>query len=79
MRMIKMIWDFRGPNSKPTATHHVVHLQKFIANHNLPETVVDIQIVNEMHTMAFLVVDETFMKMVRDRLKPHRGQLYIPS
>lgn len=79
MRRIKMIWDFRGPNSKPTAGHHVIHLQEFVANHKLPETIVEISEVNEMHTIAFLVIDETYMKMIRDRLKPHRGQLYISS
>jgi len=29
-----------------------------------------------MHTIAFLVVNESEMKPIRDALKPHRGQVY---
>ena len=30
----------------------------------------------DMHSIAFLVVDEPEMKPLRDALKPHRGQVY---
>jgi hypothetical protein len=32
--------------------------------------------VNEYHFYAYLVVNENEMKDMRDRLKPHRGQVY---
>ena len=34
---------------------------------------------NELHAIAFLVVQEDQMKPIRDALKPHRGQLYTET
>ena len=34
------------------------------------------EIINEMHAIAFIVVDEKEMITFRDILKPHRGEIY---
>lgn len=76
MRKLKLIWDFRGPDASKTAEHHEIHLKDYIKLEELDINITGIEHVNDMHTMAFLVVDEADMKPIRDALKPHRGQVY---
>jgi hypothetical protein len=75
-RKIKLIWDFRGPVALKTAEHHEKHLKEFIAIEELALNITGFEEVNEMHSLAYMVVDETNMITVRDTLKPHRGELY---
>jgi hypothetical protein len=75
-RKIKLIWDFRGPAAAKTAEHHVIHLKEFISAEKLQLNITDILHVNDMYSLAFLVVEETEMLKVRDALKPHRGEVY---
>lgn len=75
-RLIKLIWDFRGPDAEKIAEHHVIHLREFVAIEQLPLTIMDKQVINEMHSIAYLVVNDQQMREVRDALKPHRGELY---
>lgn len=74
-RKLKLIWDFKGPHSQKTAEHHCIHLKEFATIEKLHFYNVDVSIISEMHTIAFITVDETDMKTYRDALKPHRGQL----
>ncbi len=74
-RKLKLIWDFRGPDSLKIAEHHCIHLKEFATIEKLHFYEVDFTIVSEMHTIAFIIVDEVDMKVYRDRLKPHRGQV----
>lgn len=76
MRKLKLIWDFRGPTALKVAEHHVIHLKEYIAIENLTINITGIETINDMHTLAFMVVEESEMKPVRDALKPHRGQVY---
>lgn len=76
MRMIKFIWDFRGPNAVKTAQHHVIHLNEFIEKESLPILIVKTELNTEMQAIAYMVVPETLMNDLRERLKPHRGELY---
>ncbi|SFS67941.1 hypothetical protein SAMN04487906_1309 [Zhouia amylolytica] len=76
MKKIKLIWDFRGPAAKKTAEHHLIHLQEYLALENIPFIVTDIESLSEFHTIAYIAVEEIYMKKIRDELKPHRGQLY---
>ncbi|RZJ34677.1 MAG: hypothetical protein EOO51_08755 [Flavobacterium sp.] len=76
MRKIKLIWDFRGPASGKTAEHHEEHLKEYIAMEKLPMEITGYEIYGEMHAVAFMVVDEANMPVVRDALKPHRGEVY---
>jgi hypothetical protein len=74
-RKLKFIWDFKGSVSQKTAEHHCIHLKEFAAIEKLHYYEVDLTIVSEMHSIAFITVDEVDMKSYRDALKPHRGQL----
>ncbi|RED47430.1 hypothetical protein [Seonamhaeicola aphaedonensis] len=78
MRQLKLIWDFRGPDSEKIAEHHVKHLKDYIVKEKLSLNVTGVDVVNDSHTMAFMVVKESEMPSVRDVLKPHRGQVYNP-
>lgn len=76
MRKLKLIWDFRGPAALQTAKHHEIHLKEYINIQKLNVTTTGFEAINDMHAIAFLVIDENNMKPVRDALKPHRGQVY---
>ncbi len=76
MRKIKLIWDFRGPAAAKTAEHHEIHLKEYIIFEKLPLNITGFSILNEMHAIAFMVVEEAQMIAVRDALKPHRGEVY---
>lgn len=74
-RKIKLIWDFRGTQAHKIAEHHCIHLKEFAAKENLNFIEANFSIVNEMHSIAFITVSEKDMKIFRDALKPHRGEL----
>lgn len=74
-RKLKLIWDFKGPTSKKTAEHHCIHLKEFALIEKLHFYEIDLIELSEMHSYAFITVDEKDMKIYRDALKPHRGTL----
>lgn len=76
MRRIKLIWDFRGPSGAQTAVHHEIHLKEYASVQALSQPLTGVVNLGELHSYAYLVVDETAMPGVRDALKPHRGQHY---
>lgn len=76
-RQIKLIWDFRGPSSLPTAQHHEIHLKDFIKTEDLQKwNITGFQQINEMHSIAFWVIPESEILKFRDILKPNRATLY---
>lgn len=75
-RILKLIWDFKGPDAEITAKHHATHLQEFLNRNELSLNICGSEKIMEAHAIAFLVVNEAEMPPVRDALKPHRGQLY---
>lgn len=77
MRKIKLIWDFRGIHSLKTAEHHVIHLREFVDNNCLPIEIIDSKIISELHSIAYMVINESDMVFYRDHLKPHRGEIYV--
>lgn len=76
MRKLKLIWDFHGPDAHKIAEHHEIHLKQYIEIEKLDIRITGIEKLNDLHSMAFLVVDEKDMKPIRDALKPHRGQVF---
>jgi hypothetical protein len=74
-RKIKLLWDFRGEDAKETAKHHTIHLKEFASFENLIFHEIDIQEKNPMLVSAFIIVNEADMKIYRDALKPHRGEV----
>ena len=74
-RKIKLLWDFRGPDAAQTAKHHTIHLKEFAEMENLTFFEIDIEEKNPMLFSAFITVNEKDMKVYRDALKPHRGEV----
>jgi len=77
-RQIKLIWDFRGPAAYKTAEHHVKHLKEFIVMEKTELDITGFKEINDMYSIAFMVVEEKEMISIRDVLKPHRGEVYVP-
>ncbi len=74
-RKIKLIWDFRGPNSLKIAEHHCIHLKEYVQLEKLHFYEIETTLVSEMYTIAYMVIDEKNMDTSRKVLKPHRGQV----
>jgi len=74
--LIKLIWDFRGPEALKTAEHQEIHLKEFIAIEKLPVSITGFEAINDVHAIAYMVVTRPQMIDVRNQLKPHRGELY---
>lgn len=73
---LKLIWDFRGPEGERTARHHAIHLKEYMDRKGLELDIAGFQQLNEMHSIAYIVVYRSEMEKVRDSLKPQRGQVY---
>lgn len=76
MRKLKLIWDFRGPEANKIAQHHEKHLKDYCRIENLNSQQTGTQELSDLHSIAYMVVDEDNMKPIRDALKPHRGQVF---
>jgi len=74
-RKLKLIWDFRGVDAEKTAEHQAIHLKEFAKLEKLNFYEVNFSKISEMHNIAFIIVDEIDMKIYRDALKPHRGEV----
>jgi hypothetical protein len=74
---VKLIWDFRGPSAFKIAEHHAIHLKEYVVEEDIKNSRINIEQISTMHTLAFLVVDESLTNQLREKLKPHRGQKYI--
>jgi len=72
-KKIKLIWDFRGPQSGATARQFEGHLRESPLFR--PDIPTGVEHLNEMHSLAFMVVAASEMSEFRDALKPHRGTL----
>lgn len=75
-KKIKLIWDFRGPDAQKTAEHHEIHLKEFIQKEKLENDITGVMKIEDLYSLAYLVVNESEMISVRDALKPHRGEWY---
>ncbi len=75
-RKIKLLWDFRGPDAREIARHHAIHLADFIKKEGLSLDISGHQDLSEMHSIAYMVVEEPMMIQIRDALLPHRGEIY---
>ena len=73
---IKLIWDFRGPSAQAIARHHLVHLREYIVSEGLDITITGQKELSDLHSLAYMVVQESQMPEIRDRLRPHRGEIY---
>lgn len=74
MTKVKLIWDFRGPAAMHTAKHHCIHLKEFIALEKIHGEAIITEEFSEMHVAASMIVLHEDVPMMREKLKPHRGQ-----
>jgi len=75
-RRIKLIWDFRGVAAAKTAEHHEKHLKEFIAIEALKNNSAGHEHINEMCSLAYMLIDENQILQLRDTLKPHRAVVH---
>ena len=73
--LIKIIWDFRGEESKEIAKHHAIHLKEFCEKENVPFKEIDFTELSDFYTIAFIITDKSNVKIIRDALKPHRAEV----
>lgn len=74
MRIIKMIWDFKGEDGKATADHFVNHLEEFADKHQIEHYKVEVTPISKNNYAACMEVSEEHLTLVRDALQPHRAQ-----
>lgn len=74
-RNIRLIWDFRGEDAEKTAIHHEIHLKEFAKKEKIEAIETGVEHENELLSSAFITVPEPQMKLVRDALIPHRGEI----
>lgn len=73
---IKFIWDFHGPNGKPTAEHHAKHLGEFLEAKQLQNIPLGVEEISPTHHIAYMAVEKEMVDTLRAILKPNRGQYY---
>lgn len=74
-RQIKLIWDMHGQHAKGTAEHHAIHLKEFAERERIQTMGVGTEDLSDMHSMAYMVVEEKDMITVRDALRPQRAEV----
>ncbi|PDH50026.1 MAG: hypothetical protein CND37_00250 [Bacteroidetes bacterium MED-G20] len=75
MKKIKLIWDFKGLESKKTAEHFQIHLLEFLKNNQILNYNSKVELVNEHHSINFLIIDEEYINLIKNALKPHKAFL----
>jgi|TARA_B110000914_G_scaffold2085_1_gene1799 hypothetical protein len=75
MSYLKLIWDFRGPNSEHIARHHEIHLKEFFDLENKQLIKSGIESLNLSHYIAYAVIEKSDLEYIKTSLKPNRGQL----
>lgn len=73
---IKLIWDFRGPESKKIAGHHEIHLKEYIRREKTKFEVTGVEKITEMHSLVFMLIGKEEMDVLRNALKPQRAQVW---
>ena len=71
MRKIRLLWDFRGPDSLETAKHHVIHLKEFAEIDNLSFVEASVIEQNKYVNSAFIIISEIDLEVFKNALKPH--------
>lgn len=73
---VKLIWEYRGPEAQQIAEHYEHHLVEFMEEHSLMYRIAGTESLSEMYSVAFMVVDESEIEMVRNILRPRKAVLY---
>ncbi len=73
MPRIRLHWDFFGPDAQETAAHFLKHLDQFCLRENIAGYR---HWVSEqpVRSTAVLECDEQYLQLLRDALRPVRGE-----
>lgn len=74
MERIRLIWDFRNIEAEKIALHHVKHLNEYLSDKKVSNSSAHHQQISEHHWIAFIDTDRENMILLRDALKPQRGE-----
>ena len=74
MKLIKLIWDFKGPNSDKTAEHFKSHLDQFLEIENKTFSDLGLETVNDSYSFVFIITSTDDLNFFKEKLKPNRGQ-----
>ena len=74
MKLIKLIWDFKGPSSNKTAEHFKSHLDQFLKIENKTFSDLGSEIVNDSYSFVFVITSIDDLNFFKEKLKPNRGQ-----
>ena len=69
---IRMVWDFYGPESHPTATHFKKHLVEYLARTDTPHLDLELESVDVHHVAVFIDLERANLDTVGQALHPHR-------
>ena len=78
-KQIQLLWDFRGPNSEPTATHFLEHLMQYLRKPENLDIVCNnsgTTVHNESWCSTYINTTTESLEKLKIDLKPHRG-VYI--
>ena len=75
MKKIKLIWDFKCLESKKTAEHFQIHLLEFLKNNQIFNYTSKVELINENHSINFLIIDEIHIEFIKNTLKFNRAYL----
>lgn len=72
---IRLVWDFRGLDGLKTAEHQHVHLIQFMKKEKIVFFDDKVEQINELHSICSIIINESHLNFVKNKLKPHRGFL----
>ena len=75
MQKIKLIWNFNGEDSLKTAEHFNIHLEEFLDKEEILFHTTGLDLVNDYHNIAYLVIDKQYVDKIKHALKPQRAFL----
>lgn len=70
---IRLHWDFFGPDAKVTAEHFLRHLDQFCAREGISGYTHWVR-EEPVRCTAIMECDEQYLKLLRDALRPVRGE-----
>jgi hypothetical protein len=75
MRILRLVWEFRGADAKKIAEHHLIHLNEYLERNSLKVDSNGVTEHSPMYASAFLVCNETLALELREPLKPQAAYL----
>ncbi len=63
-----------GPHANGTAAHHAIHLKEYGERAQIELFGCGTEDLSDMHSLAYMIVEEKDMITVRDALRPQRAE-----